>query len=149
MVKNLKRDSVMVSFVFFPFFIFFIFLLDDLFQAVQGIFEAGSWLLETERLLNESLIENDRCANLKKRPWPEFKRLRANTKVLRQGYTKLNAKWWRFQQSSNKSMIVPANFGQKLTNLGPSWLKLGQGHKTPRMQLKPITTRALKRQLNP
>jgi hypothetical protein len=36
------------------------------FQAVQGIFEVGSRLLETEHLLNESLNENDRLCDLKK-----------------------------------------------------------------------------------
>ena len=36
------------------------------FQAVQGIFEVGSRLLETERHLNESLIENDWLRKLEK-----------------------------------------------------------------------------------
>ena len=36
------------------------------FQAVQGIFEACFLLLETERLLNQSLKENDRLKDLKK-----------------------------------------------------------------------------------
>uniref|UniRef100_A0A2N9GI55 Uncharacterized protein n=1 Tax=Fagus sylvatica TaxID=28930 RepID=A0A2N9GI55_FAGSY len=45
MVENLKRDSILV---------------------VQGIFKAGSRLLETERLLNQSLIENDRLRDLEK-----------------------------------------------------------------------------------
>ena len=36
------------------------------FQAVQRIFEAGSRLLEIERLLNESLIENDWLRDLEK-----------------------------------------------------------------------------------
>ena len=34
------------------------------FQAVQGIFEAGSQLLKTERLLNQSLEENKRLKDL-------------------------------------------------------------------------------------
>uniref|UniRef100_A0A2N9GE39 Uncharacterized protein n=1 Tax=Fagus sylvatica TaxID=28930 RepID=A0A2N9GE39_FAGSY len=45
MIENLKRDSVV---------------------AVQGIFEAGSRLIETERLLNDSLVENDRLREVKK-----------------------------------------------------------------------------------
>uniref|UniRef100_A0A2N9GKM3 Uncharacterized protein n=1 Tax=Fagus sylvatica TaxID=28930 RepID=A0A2N9GKM3_FAGSY len=45
MIENLKRDSVV---------------------AVQGIFEAGYRLIETERLLNESLIENDRLREVEK-----------------------------------------------------------------------------------
>uniref|UniRef100_A0A2N9IWI5 Uncharacterized protein n=1 Tax=Fagus sylvatica TaxID=28930 RepID=A0A2N9IWI5_FAGSY len=45
MVENLKRDSILV---------------------VQGIFKAGSRLLETERLLNQSLVENDRLRDLEK-----------------------------------------------------------------------------------
>ncbi len=36
------------------------------FQVVQGIFKAGSRLLETERLLNQSLVENDRLRDLEK-----------------------------------------------------------------------------------
>lgn len=35
-------------------------------QAIQGIFEAGSQLLETKRLLHESLIKNGRLLELKK-----------------------------------------------------------------------------------
>uniref|UniRef100_A0A2N9IA75 Uncharacterized protein n=1 Tax=Fagus sylvatica TaxID=28930 RepID=A0A2N9IA75_FAGSY len=45
MIENLKRDSVV---------------------AVQGIFEAGYRLIETERLLNESLVENDRLREVEK-----------------------------------------------------------------------------------
>uniref|UniRef100_A0A2N9ENP5 Uncharacterized protein n=1 Tax=Fagus sylvatica TaxID=28930 RepID=A0A2N9ENP5_FAGSY len=45
MIENLKRDLVV---------------------AVQGIFEAGYRLVETERLLNESLVENDRLREVEK-----------------------------------------------------------------------------------
>uniref|UniRef100_A0A2N9FR87 Uncharacterized protein n=1 Tax=Fagus sylvatica TaxID=28930 RepID=A0A2N9FR87_FAGSY len=46
LIENLKRDSVL---------------------AVQGIFEASSRLLETERLLHESLEENDRLKDFEKK----------------------------------------------------------------------------------
>uniref|UniRef100_A0A2N9H0X6 Uncharacterized protein n=1 Tax=Fagus sylvatica TaxID=28930 RepID=A0A2N9H0X6_FAGSY len=45
MIENLKRDSVV---------------------AVQGVFEAGYRLIEAERLLNESLAENDRLREVEK-----------------------------------------------------------------------------------
>uniref|UniRef100_A0A2N9HAA3 Uncharacterized protein n=1 Tax=Fagus sylvatica TaxID=28930 RepID=A0A2N9HAA3_FAGSY len=45
MIENSKRDSVV---------------------AVQGIFEVESRLIETERLLNDSLIENDRLREVEK-----------------------------------------------------------------------------------
>ena len=48
MIENLKHDSVVVSFVFC--FLFFFFKLDGYFQPVQGVFEAGSWLIEIECL---------------------------------------------------------------------------------------------------
>ena len=47
-------------------FSFFSFNFECVFQAVQGIFEACSRLLETERLFHESLVENDRLKAFEK-----------------------------------------------------------------------------------
>jgi phage shock protein A len=50
------------------------------FQVVQGIFEAGSRLLEIEHLLNESLIENDRLRDLKKTASTRIQAAKSNHK---------------------------------------------------------------------
>jgi hypothetical protein len=50
------------------------------FQAVQGIFEAGSRLLETERHLNESLIKNDRLRKLEKTASTRIQATKSNLK---------------------------------------------------------------------
>ena len=70
MLENLKRDSIFVSFQAFYLSRSFIHKytksLFPFFQAVQGIFEASSQLLETKRLLNQSLEKNKQLKDLEK-----------------------------------------------------------------------------------
>ena len=70
MLENLKRDSILVSFQTFYSSVHYIRIyakrLSSFIQAVQGIFEAGNRLLETERLLNLSLEENKRLKDFEK-----------------------------------------------------------------------------------
>ena len=100
MVENLKRDSVVVSFstLFFLSFFHFFFLLDDCFQAVQGVFEVGSRLIETEHLLNESLIENDQLRELEKIASARIQEIESQRKIAEEGL-QITAKWWRSWQS--------------------------------------------------
>ena len=108
MIENLKRDSVVVSFVFYPllsffsfsfsfsflfiylFFCYFLFIfflkkLDDYFQAVQGIFKAGSRFIETERLLNDFLIENDRLHEVEKTASARIQEVENQHKTVEEG----------------------------------------------------------------
>uniref|UniRef100_A0A2N9HC73 Uncharacterized protein n=2 Tax=Fagus sylvatica TaxID=28930 RepID=A0A2N9HC73_FAGSY len=64
MIENLKRDSVM---------------------AVQGIFEAGYRLVETERLLNESLVENDRLREVEKTVSARIREVESQHKTAEEG----------------------------------------------------------------
>ncbi len=70
MLENLKRDSILVSFQAFYLSRSFIHKYTKslflFFQAVQGMFEAGSRLLENEHLLNQSLEENKWLKDLEK-----------------------------------------------------------------------------------
>ena len=59
--------------------------LDDYFQAVQGIFEAGSRLIETERLLNDSLIENDRLREIEKTASARIREVESQHKTAKEG----------------------------------------------------------------
>uniref|UniRef100_A0A2N9IHN5 Uncharacterized protein n=2 Tax=Fagus sylvatica TaxID=28930 RepID=A0A2N9IHN5_FAGSY len=64
MIENLKRDSVVV---------------------VQGIFEAGYRLVETERLLNESLVENDRLREVEKTASARIREVESQHKTAEEG----------------------------------------------------------------
>uniref|UniRef100_A0A2N9E7C8 Uncharacterized protein n=1 Tax=Fagus sylvatica TaxID=28930 RepID=A0A2N9E7C8_FAGSY len=64
MIENLKRDSVV---------------------AVQGIFEAGYRLVETERLLNESLVENDRLREVEKTVSARIREVESQHKTAEEG----------------------------------------------------------------
>uniref|UniRef100_A0A2N9GKH4 Uncharacterized protein n=1 Tax=Fagus sylvatica TaxID=28930 RepID=A0A2N9GKH4_FAGSY len=64
MIENLKRDSVVV---------------------VQGICEAGYRLMETERLLNESLVENDRLREVEKTVFARIREVESQHKTAEEG----------------------------------------------------------------
>ena len=150
MIENLKRDSVVVSFVLYPSLyynnlIFLIFILTIISRLSKELLKPGiGWWRPNVFSMNLSLRTID-CVKLRRRFPLEFRRLRANTKLPRRGFKRPNANWWRSQQSQNESMTVPADFRRKLINLGSSWLKPEWWHITPRMQLRPSTTRVLKR----
>uniref|UniRef100_A0A2N9IJG8 Uncharacterized protein n=1 Tax=Fagus sylvatica TaxID=28930 RepID=A0A2N9IJG8_FAGSY len=67
MIENLKRDSVV---------------------AVQGVFEAGYRLIEAERLLNESLAENDRLREVEKAASARIREVESQHKTTEEGLQK-------------------------------------------------------------
>uniref|UniRef100_A0A2N9EHA9 Uncharacterized protein n=1 Tax=Fagus sylvatica TaxID=28930 RepID=A0A2N9EHA9_FAGSY len=67
MIENLKRDSVV---------------------AVQGVFEAGYRLIEAERLLNESLAENDRLREVEKAASARIREVESQHKSAEEGLQK-------------------------------------------------------------
>uniref|UniRef100_A0A2N9GEP9 Uncharacterized protein n=1 Tax=Fagus sylvatica TaxID=28930 RepID=A0A2N9GEP9_FAGSY len=67
MIENLKRDSVV---------------------AVQGVFEAGYRLIEAERLLNESLAENDRLREVEKVASARIREVESQHKTAEEGLQK-------------------------------------------------------------
>uniref|UniRef100_A0A2N9EGP6 Uncharacterized protein n=1 Tax=Fagus sylvatica TaxID=28930 RepID=A0A2N9EGP6_FAGSY len=83
MIENLKRDSVV---------------------AVQGIFEAGYRLMETERLLNESLIKNDRLREVEKNASTRIQEVESQHKTAEEGLqtaecqlVEISAKAWEYR----------------------------------------------------
>jgi hypothetical protein len=84
MVENLKRDSVLVSFVFYPFFFFF-FNLITAFRLSKEFLKLDLHCWRPNVFSMNLSLRMTGCANLRKRPRPKFKRLRANTKAPRQG----------------------------------------------------------------
>ena len=70
-----------------PFLLFFVsyFKLDDYFQAVEGIFEAESRLIETKHLLKDSLIENDRLREVEKTTSARIQEVENQYKTAKEG----------------------------------------------------------------
>uniref|UniRef100_A0A2N9F8A1 Uncharacterized protein n=1 Tax=Fagus sylvatica TaxID=28930 RepID=A0A2N9F8A1_FAGSY len=81
MIENLKRDSVVVSFVLHPFFCY-----DN--PPSKGFFEAGYRLIEAERLLNESLAENDRLREVEKTASARIREVESQHKSAEEGLQK-------------------------------------------------------------
>ena len=68
------------------------------FEHPQGVFEVGSRLIETEHLLNESLIENDQLREVEKTAFARIQEIESQRKIAEEGL-QITAKWWRSWQS--------------------------------------------------
>uniref|UniRef100_A0A2N9IRN8 Uncharacterized protein n=1 Tax=Fagus sylvatica TaxID=28930 RepID=A0A2N9IRN8_FAGSY len=93
MVENLKRDSIL---------------------AFQRIFEAGSRLLETERLLNQSLDENDRLKDLEKTASARIQATKGKHKSAEASLMTVGRQGWRM--AFDKAGVDDAS---ELYDLGP------------------------------
>ena len=150
MIENLKCDSVVVSFVLYPplyqnNLIFLPFILLIISRLSKEFLKPGiGWWRPNIFSMNLSLRTID-CVKLRRRFPLGFRRSRANTKLPRKGFKRLNANWWRCWLSWNESVNVPAGSRRKLINSGLSWLKPDWCQAMLRMQLRLSMTRVLKR----
>uniref|UniRef100_A0A2N9HEZ9 Uncharacterized protein n=1 Tax=Fagus sylvatica TaxID=28930 RepID=A0A2N9HEZ9_FAGSY len=120
MIENLKRDSVV---------------------AVQGVFEAGYRLIEAERLLNESLVENDRLREVEKTASARIREVEGQHKTAEEGLqTWLSANWWRSRTKLERECERSSGFQAEIDKLRAELAEARRGGLRLLSRLRLMTT---------